>query len=102
MSDHQSPKTDAFLDALRELTRVFYETEPVPYVRKFVESHHVGLHRWKKVVELGQLCLACLRRRGCPAHRAGELVDGWGMRGGASTNRASIAIAIEDVVNIQR
>jgi hypothetical protein len=93
MPDHQSPKTDAFLDALRELTRVFYATQPVPHVQKFAESHHVGPRRWTKVVELG---------RGCPTHRTDEVLDGWGMKVGASTNRASIAIAVEDVVNVQR
>jgi hypothetical protein len=76
MPDHQSPKTDAYLDALRELPRAFYETQLVAPVEKFAGPIHVDRSQ-SKIGELGQLGVACRRRRGYPACRAGQVVDSW-------------------------
>lgn len=41
MRDQLSPKTDTYLDALRELPRAFYKTPLVGNIEKFVEPYRV-------------------------------------------------------------
>ena len=55
---HRSPWMNADLDALRELSRAFYEKELQPYIDKFSEQHHVDRDVWTRAGELGLLCLS--------------------------------------------
>ncbi|MBJ8344851.1 acyl-CoA dehydrogenase family protein [Antrihabitans sp. YC2-6] len=58
MSTYRSQWLDDELDALREMTRDFFQKEVVPNIDKFIEQHHVDRDLWNKAGELGLLCMS--------------------------------------------
>jgi long-chain-acyl-CoA dehydrogenase len=58
MPDAKSPWMDPDLEALRELSRAFFETEIQPNIDKFADQHHVDRDVWTRAGELGLLCLS--------------------------------------------
>ncbi len=55
---YRSPWMNEDLDALRDLTRTFFEQESVPNQERWAEQHCVDRHFWNEAGKVGILCVS--------------------------------------------